>query len=256
MNENYEYWLDDLIAIEKFLEKKDSIKSFRLNAIYWNRFNKYYKLLTKRPSDLLHAFFDAFLHNKDFFCDTWNNHLRYKKDHSAKYYFQEKYYIDKACDCVFLSYNKSLIRQLDTIRMRDQKFRGNTITDSKKQKVLDSLNLVSLEEIMKEHGYPNRTMVGVQYQSHLFYVIQHSNLPTMKKYLPLIKGQVESNMTASHLYPLLYDRIQLLEGNPQKFGTQSIFKESGNKQIYKLENKELVNEFRSEYGLQPLKKSP
>ena len=224
-----------------------------LTMVHSNRFNSYYKLLTDSSTDILQIFFDAIRNDKDDFCNYYNKHLRYNKDHSAKYYFQEKYYMDKICDCVLLSYNKNLRSKLDIIRSRDQMYRDQKEIDWEKQQKLDSLNQLDFYKIVQEYGYPNRSLVGLEYQDHLFYVLQHSNLEMMKKYIDLIKSEVDKRQISPHLYPLIYDRIKMLEGKPQKYGTQYIKDKDGKNILYKTLNKLTLNEERARYGLQPIK---
>ncbi len=77
-------------------------------------------------------------------------------------------------------------------------------------------------------------------------------LEVMEKYIQLIEDKIDKGKLSSSTFPMLYDRIQMLKDLPQKFGTQKVEGKSGKWELYKLESKEKVNDFRKEYFLIPL----
>ncbi|PZF73583.1 hypothetical protein [Taibaiella soli] len=106
--------------------------------------------------------------------------------------------------------NPAVKESLDSIALEDQRYRlpqdvSDATLDSlaqvyhqppgkifdylmAKQMVLDSMNLVYVEGILKKYGYPGKTLVGKPTNEAAFYVIQHSS--KIKEYLPLLKKQV------------------------------------------------------------------
>ncbi|WP_460946172.1 DUF6624 domain-containing protein [Spirosoma daeguense] len=139
--------------------------------------------------------------------------------------------------------NIQLKRELDSMYVLDQRNRewltklGNNqpFTDSlstvykverqrlsgvlwAEQSKIDSSNLVRAEAILKQHGYPGKTMVGTPSNETIFYIIQHSNkIPT---YLPVIKKAADQEELPFSLYAMMVDRSLMYDGKPQVYGTQ------------------------------------
>ena len=84
-------------------------------------------------------------------------------------------------------------------------------------------------------------------------VIQHSNIKTIEKYLPIIKKATENNQLFSHAYPFMLDRLCVLKNIPQLYGTQQIFnKEKQVMEVYKMDDIKEVNMRRKKYKLPEL----
>jgi TonB family protein len=159
-----------------------------------------------------------------------------------------------------------LARRLAVIYNADQRYRVAAINEAKKsgsgsakdnelgkkQDVADLANLTEIEKIIKAYGYPGKSMVGKQ-SKVAFMVVQHNNLKTQEKYLPLfIKAANEGELDRSVL-PLMIDRVRLGNGQPQLYGTQlSEIKNSKKVQIKPIEDEINVNIRRKAYGLPPL----
>ncbi|MDA8693142.1 hypothetical protein N9L92_03700 [Saprospiraceae bacterium] len=252
----YQDWLGSLVDFDFQLENAEDFSHDRMAIAYWNRFNAYYKLMPEQKSDLLYIFFDSFNYDKDYFCSEYDIVINSGDFHhwTKNHYGVIEKKMTAVCDCVFASYNQSLLKTLDNIKERDQRFRGGSkISSSKEQHKLDSLNLVAVRNIISKYGYPNRTLVGIEYEAHAFYVIQHSNSEVMKEFLPLIKENTEKNLISRKLLPYLLDRINMIEGKPQQYGTQSQIDKDGNSKIYKLQNDiKTTNELREQFDLRPL----
>ena len=92
------------------------------------------------------------------------------------------------------SYNKKLTAELDTILAADQRYRfleapigsEQDKENMRRQDSIDYKNLQKVEKILAAYGYPGKSQVGVKHQSTVFLVIQHSDLETQEKYLPLL----------------------------------------------------------------------
>ena len=131
-------------------------------------------------------------------------------------------------------YDKPLQKQLLTIRDEDQKYRMqmNDIQkkfgqDSKEMNDLwkitnktDSIMLIKVKKILDDSGWVGRDKVGEQANSALFLVIQHADIETQKKYLPMMKDAVKKGNAAASALALLEDRIALREGKKQIYGSQ------------------------------------
>lgn len=233
----------------------DKYSWWDVTGAYYNRYNMYYSLLTDNPEDILYIFFDAINNDRADFCSK----LKLVKQqngqcciHEKSYYKREGQIMDKVCECVYLSFNKKLIDKLNIMKENDLKYRENETTDWKKQFVLDSVNQIMAKEIFADYGYPNRNLVGVEYESVFFYVIQHSSLPMMEKFLPIIKNEIDNKRLDPQFYPLLHDRVNMLNGKPQEFGTQTVKNSKGVFELYKSVDIKTVNKNRKKYALKEM----
>jgi hypothetical protein len=83
---------------------------------------------------------------------------------------------------------------------------------------LDSLNILRVEEIIGEYGYPGVSLVGKPTNETAFYIIQHSKV--IDKYLPVIKEAAEKNELHFTLYAMMLDRSLMFQDKEQIYGTQ------------------------------------
>jgi hypothetical protein len=107
----------------------------------------------------------------------------------------------------------SLARALNV--PREQVFeRLNRETDR-----IDSSNLRRIEQIIGQHGYPGKTMVGEPTNVAAFYIIQHS--PKIKQYISLIEAAARKGELPFYEYAKMQDRLLMQEGKEQIYGTQA-----------------------------------
>ncbi len=83
-------------------------------------------------------------------------------------------------------------------------------------------------------------------------VIQHADLATQEKYLPLLQASVEKGESKPSDLALLEDRILMRNNKPQKYGSQVITNNKTGKRFYEIENPEYVNQRRKSVGLIPI----
>jgi len=158
-------------------------------------------------------------------------------------------------------------RQLDSIHKEDQSYRlqigeiekkyGNS---SKEIKALwqtinekDSLNLIKIKAILDEYGWLGSDEVGSRGNQTLFLVIQHADLATQQKYLPIMKDAVKNGKASPSSLALLIDRVALREGRKQIYGSQ-ISRAAGatTYTVSPLEDPDNVDRRRMAVGLQPI----
>jgi hypothetical protein len=162
------------------------------------------------------------------------------------------------------NYDKVLQKTLLDIGVDDQLYRKNNRDFAKKygiqsveykdlwkkQKHLDSINLVKVTEITDKYGWIGFDQVGVEACSALFLVIHHSSdKEAQKKYLPMIRKAVKNNLASGDELALLEDRIALGEGKKQVYGTQISQDEVGKQYVQPLIDPDHVDERRAEVGL-------
>ena len=163
--------------------------------------------------------------------------------------------------------NKSLKAQLDTIHQEDQKYRlrinellKKSRTESENMELItlhelmnktDFTNLIKIEKILNECGWLGADAIGEQGNKTLFLVIQHSDLETQLKYLPMMREAVKKGNAKGTNFALLVDRIEMEKGNRQIYGSQ--IKIDGDEfYVYPIIEPEKVNERRAEVGLEPI----
>ncbi|MEJ1240286.1 DUF6624 domain-containing protein [Chryseolinea sp. T2] len=148
-------------------------------------------------------------------------------------------------DSIEANYDKPLQAELLKILQEDQAIRRLYIAESNKLgfdhprvdslgKVMqhtDSINLVRVKPILDEKGWVGPGKVGKPASQALFLVIQHSDLATQEKYLPMMREAVKKGDAGSDELALLEDRVALRKGNKQTYGTQ-LHTNSETKQLY------------------------
>jgi len=159
--------------------------------------------------------------------------------------------------------NFELYKELKKIGELDQKYRQQIMEvarvegwDSPKIKELDkkmeeqdSLNLVRIEAIIAQYGYPGKTLVGGAGNA-AFLVIQHADLKTRQKYLPTLQKAAEAGELNKSSLALLIDRVRVDEGKKQLYGTQYFRNEvTGEFEFRPIEDVENVNVRRAEMGI-------
>jgi len=74
------------------------------------------------------------------------------------------------------SINVALRDELLKMQAEDQKYRGQQNIDWEKQEAIDKKNIARVEEIIAEHGYPGKSLVGGKAMDATFLIIQHADL--------------------------------------------------------------------------------
>lgn len=160
--------------------------------------------------------------------------------------------------------DKNLMAKLDTIFQEDQNYRqqikgieekyGRESNELKAHwKVIskaDSINLIKTTKILDKHGWLGQDVIGGQGNSTLFLVIQHSDIKTQEKYLPMMREAVKKGNANSSSLALLEDRIALRKGEKQIYGSQiGRNQETGEFYVLPLSDPENVDIRRAEVGL-------
>lgn len=176
--------------------------------------------------------------------------------------------------------NQNLKMELDSILKSDQILReyiDSETTENRKLEILketgyskddlfgdnvfmilnnqDANNLVKVEKIIAEYGYPGKKLVGEPTNEAAWYVIQHSD--KIAKYFPLIEKAGADNEIDFTKVAMMQDRLLCSQGKEQIYGTQAagrkiINKETGKEEYFKyilpIKNPEMVNELRKKVG--------
>nr|WP_294945923.1 DUF6624 domain-containing protein [uncultured Mucilaginibacter sp.] len=139
--------------------------------------------------------------------------------------------------------NLPLKHELDSIYALDQKYRAfisvkldsaridslakvynvpkTGLTDYlwKLQTAADSSSTKRIEAIIKQYGYPGKTLVGEPTNEAVFYVLQHST--KIDQYLDVVKQAADKKELPFRLYAMMKDRSLMYNNKEQIWGTQA-----------------------------------
>lgn len=121
--------------------------------------------------------------------------------------------------------DSSLVSLIISVAESDVKYRRGSIPNwYAKQKPLDAKNQSIIDSLYEVHQtYVGRSLVGDKYEYVMWSVIQHSNLETMEKYLPVLAKAVKEEELGLIPFKMLLDRYHGLKFGYQIYGTQRGF---------------------------------
>src|SRR5262245_43076841 len=132
--------------------------------------------------------------------------------------------------------NGSLRDELVAMAEEDQRVRAELAAEGSlfegyhpRMEEVHRRNAARLTEIMAEHGWPGRTLVGKEGAHAAWLVLQHAigNPPLQRRGLELLRRAVAEGEVPAALAAMLEDRIRSFEGKPQVYGTQFDWDEHG-----------------------------
>jgi len=163
-----------------------------------------------------------------------------------------------------------LIPILDSVRNVDQKYRSATIanTSSIKQtqksivafekkseeiRKSDSLNVLLVTKIIDRYGWLGSNEIGYFGMQTIFLVLQHADLATQEKYLPIIRDAFQNKKLSPFYLALFEDRLSIKKNKYQIYGTQLFFsKQLGRHFFLPIHQPEQVTEKRKNIGIDTL----
>jgi hypothetical protein len=114
----------------------------------------------------------------------------------------------------------------------------------------DSVNLIKVKKILDERGWLGPKIIGNEGNSTLFLVIQHADLETQEKYLPMMREAVSKGNAKASSLALLEDRVALRKGQKQIYGSQiGRDQETGEYYVLPLIDPDNVDQRRAKVGL-------
>ncbi len=84
----------------------------------------------------------------------------------------------------------------------------------------DSINVIKVTHLLDSMGWPPLKKIGRSGSNAVFLTIQHGDLATQEKYLPVLKKAVKDGKIAPGALALLEDRLGLRQGKRQVYGSQ------------------------------------
>lgn len=161
-----------------------------------------------------------------------------------------------------LRYQLLLIEQNDQEpRMQSDSIRKQGAGDSSmlKQQLIqnnkiiihnDSVNLIKVRSMIDTYGWLGPDEIGDDGSATLFLVIQHADLKTQEKYLPVLRAAVQIGKAKARRLAMLEDRVALREGKKQIYGSQFFLNVITNKgYVMPMLDPEHVDQRRSKVGL-------
>ncbi|MCU0347116.1 MAG: hypothetical protein MUC59_09230 [Saprospiraceae bacterium] len=165
--------------------------------------------------------------------------------------------------------NKALQLELITMFVNDQYARGNMMHDLVTTYQIDTTKLLQsggmyvdeqnrnrLKEIIAEHGFPTRSMVGTDAMRGIFIITQHADgdKEWQKSQLINIENAVKLGDMDGQNYAYLYDRIKMNSGEKQLYGTQVSKVDRANKTVLLADTEDMdnLNKRRWEIGMMPI----
>ena len=111
----------------------------------------------------------------------------------------------------------------------------------------DATNLPRVQALLKQYGYPGKSLVGTPTNEAAWYVIQHAPALILQ-YLPMMKTAAETGELPFRFYATMLDRQLLLENKEQLYGTQAQNYNNGEYFIWPIQNAAQVNQRRKQAG--------
>ncbi|WP_461343000.1 DUF6624 domain-containing protein [Brevundimonas sp. GN22] len=111
----------------------------------------------------------------------------------------------------------------------------------------DRKNLQIVLDHLPPEGWYLRSRYGDEVATTAFYVVQHSDVETWRRFVPVLEPLVAQGEVAGPAYALMYDRLALSEQRPQRYGSQ-VACENGRWVALYLEDPDNVDERRRAMG--------
>ena len=163
------------------------------------------------------------------------------------------------------NFDKPLRRKLLMIEKTDQEVRmiylaarnrqpHDSIAEAealKEMQRVDKINQEQICQILDSRGLVGKEKVGNAVGT-FWTIIQHSDLETQKKYLPLFQAGAQKGDITQEGVAMMEDRINMFEGKPQRYGSQLTEDGKGGWVVYQLQDASRVDEWRQAIGMEPL----
>ncbi|WBB53841.1 DUF6624 domain-containing protein [Verrucosispora sp. WMMD573] len=119
---------------------------------------------------------------------------------------------------------------------------------------VDERNAARLAEIVSEHGWPTRSLVGDDGANAAWLLAQHADRSPdeQQRFLDLMRAAVAANDASAVDLAYLTDRVAIHAGQPQIYGTQLRRDPKGRLTAYPIASPDTVDQRRAALGLCPL----
>jgi hypothetical protein len=123
-----------------------------------------------------------------------------------------------------------------------------------KLRALHDHNAVRLAKVLDRQGWPGVSRVGARAADAAWLVLQHAigHPDLQRRGLALLEDAARRSDAAWAQVAMLEDRIRVLEGRPQRYGTQFDWDDEGRLSPLPIEDEATVDARRARMGLDPL----
>ena len=120
---------------------------------------------------------------------------------------------------------------------------------------LDRKHAEKMKKIVKQFGWPGKSLVGIDGAYAAWLLIQHAvhDRPFQKRCLKLLTEAVNKNEADKKNLAYLTDRILVFEGKEQIYGTQFKGNRFGKQKPFPIYKSRGLNKRRRDVGLEPFK---
>jgi hypothetical protein len=113
---------------------------------------------------------------------------------------------------------------------------------------VDAANQSELLKMLPPEGWFTFSQYGREAATAAFHIVQHSDVAQWRRFVPVLERLVAQGEAEGQSYALMYDRLAVNEGRPQRYGSQ-LRCVGGHWQAYPLEDPSNVDERRRSMGL-------
>jgi hypothetical protein len=161
--------------------------------------------------------------------------------------------------------NESLREELKAMAAEDRRLRQELLDSgelgdgySARMEALHRDNTSRLKEIITEHGWPDRELVGDEGTLAAWFIAQHSigDPEFQRQALRLVQEKVSHGRVPAAQEAYLFDRIAMYEGRPQRYGSQSLPCPDGRYRRWQTEDPVALNDRRSAMGMPAVDDDP
>ena len=118
---------------------------------------------------------------------------------------------------------------------------------------MDQRHTARLQQILLQHGWPGKSLVGDDGANAVFLLVQHSPDPEFQQQcLTRLEQAVRQGEAEAQSLAYLTDRVRVVAGQPQLYGTQGQYRPDGKIEPAPIEDEATVDERRRSVGLEPL----
>ena len=150
---------------------------------------------------------------------------------------------------------KTVADELQKRLKNDQAVRRNAGSRPANSKT-DRENTAWVKKTTRHWGWIDASRFGAEAADAAFVLVQHSgDVELMTAALPEIEKDTKAGrLSDGQSYALLYDRLQIVRGGKQRYGSQIVENAEGTMVVSPLEDRAKVDEYRLEMGMEPLAK--
>lgn len=161
--------------------------------------------------------------------------------------------------------NESLREELKAMAAEDRRLRQELVDSRElgdgyapRMEALHRENASRLKEIIAEHGWPDRELVGDEGALAAWFIAQHAigDPDFQRQALKLVQEKAGQGRVPAAQQAYLFDRIAMYEGRAQRYGTQSVPCPDGRYRRWRTEDPEGLNARRISMGMPPVPDDP